>query len=116
MKSDNVVRDKSYAFSLHMLKVYRTWAKDSSLRPIYTQVLRSSTSIGANVEEAIGAQSRADFRHKISIAYKEARETEYWLRLLTDAKCVQEADSLQLLDECTELVRILGSIKKSTCN
>jgi len=116
MKSDNVVRDKSYAFSLHILQVYRTWAKDLSLRPIYTQVLRSSTSIGANVEESIGAQSRADFRHKISIAYKEARETEYWLRLLIDAKYIEDADSLQLLDECSELVRILGSIKKSTFN
>lgn len=113
MKSNNVVREKSYAFSLHLLQVYKVWVQNSSVRSIYTQLLRSGTSIGANVEEAIGAESRADFRHKISIAYKEARETEYWLRLLIDAQYIDDVDSLRLQDECSELLRILGSIKKN---
>lgn len=113
MKSNNVVREKSYAFAIHLLQVCKqTVRNDVSVRVVYTQVVRSGTSIGALIEEAIGAESRADFRHKISIAYKEARETEYWLRLMCDTKYLIEEEALQLLEECHELVRILGSIKK----
>ena len=77
------------------------------------QILRSGTSIGANVEEAIGGQSRKDFASKLGIAYKEARETKFWLRLLTDTKLITPAVSSSMLNDCEELLRILGSILKT---
>jgi four helix bundle protein len=74
-------------------------------------VLRSGTSIGANVEEAIGGQSEKDFGAKIGIAYKEARETHYWLRLLRDGGYVESRRTEELLADSEELVKILGSIQ-----
>ncbi len=68
------------------------------------------TSIGANVEEAIGAQSKKDFQHKLSIAYKEARETHYWIRLLRDSEFIGLDQATSLLDDCDELLKISGSI------
>ncbi|MEQ9403656.1 MAG: four helix bundle protein [Cyclobacteriaceae bacterium] len=76
-------------------------------------MLRSGTSIGANIEEAIGGQSKRDFLHKISISYKEARETKFWLRLLRDTNYLDEETSKTYLGDCEELLRILGSIQKS---
>jgi four helix bundle protein len=78
------------------------------------QVLRSGTSIGANVEEAIGGQSRADFLSKIAIAYKEARETEYWLRLLKDTDYLSPKEYASIHADADELCRLLGSIQKTT--
>ncbi len=78
------------------------------------QVLRSGTSIGANVEEANGAQSSKDFLSKITIAYKEARETHYWLRLLRDAGYLDEKSGDSILVDCEELLRLLGRIKITT--
>jgi four helix bundle protein len=76
------------------------------------QILRSGTSIGANIEEAIGAQSNKDFLSKLSIAYKEARETHYWLRLLHDSDMLNESEVISILSDCEELLRIIGSIQK----
>ena len=81
---------------------------------IARQILRSGTSIGANVEEAIGAYSRKDFLHKMTIAYKEARETNYWIRLLTDTGYLKETCSRPLLADVDELLKILGSIQITT--
>ncbi len=80
------------------------------------QILRAATSVGANIEEAIGAESKKDFQHKLSIAYKEARETHYWLRLLKDADYLDKDISTNFLAECDELLRILGSILKTIKN
>ena len=80
------------------------------------QLLRSGTSIGANVEEAIGGQSRKDFYAKLTIAYKEARETKYWIRLLTDTSFLEKEDSSSLLNDIEELLRIIGSIQKTIKN
>jgi len=78
------------------------------------QLLRSGTSIGANVEEGQAAQSRADFLSKLSIACKEARETHYWLRLLAAAEVVDEARLAELLDEADQIIAILTTITKNT--
>ncbi|MDG5817082.1 four helix bundle protein [Chitinispirillales bacterium ANBcel5] len=78
------------------------------------QILKSGTSIGANVEEAIGGQSRQDFFAKITIAYKEARETKYWLRLLKEGNLLQPNIADSLLNDCDELLRILTAIQKTT--
>ncbi len=83
---ENVVRDKSYAFAIRIVKLYQHLSTKKKEFVLSKQILRCGTSIGANVEEALGGQSRADFVSKMSIAYKEARETCYWLRLLKDTE------------------------------
>ena len=80
------------------------------------QLLRAGTSIGANIEEAIGGQSRKDFFAKLTIAYKEARETKYWIRLLTDTNYLDKETSRILLQDIEELLRIIGSIQKTIRN
>ena len=81
MKKDNVIAEKSYQFAVRMIRLYQFLKKDNEF-VISKQILRCGTSIGANVEEALGAQSDKDFFAKLSIAYKEARETRDWIRLL----------------------------------
>jgi len=113
MKEGNVVQVKSYAFSLHVVRLFQNKSEEKKNRNIFDQLFRSGTSIGANVEEAIGAQSRRDFYAKLNIAYKEARETHFWLRLLKDSGYLEQNIAQILLDECTELLRIIGSILKT---
>ena len=84
MKNDNVIQIKSYAFAVKIIKIYQFLANDKKEFVLSKQLLRSGTSIGANIEEAIGGQSSKDFYAKLTIAYKEARETHYWIRLLRD--------------------------------
>ncbi len=81
----NVLRDKSYSFALRIIKAYQYLCNDKKEFVLSKQLLRAGTSIGANVEEAIGGQSEKDFFSKISISYKESRETHYWIRLLKDS-------------------------------
>jgi four helix bundle protein len=78
--------------------------------------LRSGTSIGANVEEAIGGQSRKDFFAKLTIAYKEARESHYWIRLLKDTEYILKEEFEDLIKDIEELLRIIGSIQKTVRN
>ena len=80
------------------------------------QLLRAGTSVGANIEEAIGGQSEKDFFAKLTIAYKEARETHYWLRLLTDTEFITKEESESLLFDIEELLKIIGSIQKTLRN
>lgn len=113
MKRYNIIQEKSYAFALGILKLVKGLKSSGSERLILNQLVRSGTSIGANVEEAIGAQSDRDFLHKISISYKEARETKYWLRLLEDLGEFNKEIANNQLEKCEELLRILGTIKKN---
>ena len=113
IKKDSV-RDKSYAFALRMIKMYQHLTKDKQEFILSKQVLRSGTSIGANIEEASGAQSNKDFLAKMTIAYKEARETHYWLRLLHDSGYFTENAAISILNDCEELLKMLASIKKTT--
>jgi four helix bundle protein len=110
MKSDNVVQQKSLAFAIKIVNAYKILKNDKEFT-VSKQLLRSGTSIGANVEEVIGAQSKADFISKLSIAYKEARETLYWVKLLmaTDLLSKQTGDSL--IADAEELCRIIGAIQ-----
>ena len=80
------------------------------------QLLRCGTSIGANVEEAIGAQSKKDFFAKLTIAYKEARETHYWTRLLADTDFINSQMKESLIDDVEQLLKIIGSIQKTIRN
>ena len=111
---DNVIREKSYAFAVRIVRLYKHISASKKEFILTKQVLRSGTSIGANVEEAIGAQSRADFVSKMSVAYKEARETIYWLRLLKDTDYLTETEFESIHADAEELCRIIGAIQKST--
>lgn len=110
---ENIIQKKSYDFALNIIELYRKLVKGNEYI-LSKQILRSGTSIGANVEEAQAGQSRADFVSNISIASKEARETSYWLRLLQDSKTLEEADVKSLLSESDAIIKILTSIVKST--
>ena len=85
MKTNNPALDKSYEFALTVVKLCYSIQNDKKEFILSKQLLRSATSIGANMEEAIGGQSNKDFLHKVSIAYKEARESHYWIRLIGDS-------------------------------
>ena len=113
MKKDNLIQDKSYAFALRIIKLYRYLCDEKKEFVISKQIVRSGTSIGANIEEAIGGQSDRDFISKLSIAYKEARETHYWLRLLRDSNILEEQHTSSIINECDELLKISGSIIKT---
>lgn len=109
---DNLIQQKSYEFALQIISLYRKLYKANEF-VLSKQLLRSGTSIGANVEEAQAAQSKADFIAKMSIASKEARETHYWLRLLNDSGISEHADLEMLLTEVSSIINILTSIVKS---
>ena len=110
---DNLVREKSYAFALAVIKLYQALTARKEF-VLSKQLLRSATSIGANIEEASAGQSRADFLSKMSIASKEARESNYWLRLLRDSEIASDEEIQPLLSESESLIRILTSIVKTT--
>jgi four helix bundle protein len=112
---ENLVREKSYVFALQIIKLYRELLKDNEY-VLSKQLLRSGTSIGANVEEGLAGQSRADFLSKMSIASKEARETHYWLRLLRDSRIVASTQIMPVLAESESLINILSSIVKTTAS
>jgi len=116
MKEQNIILEKSYNFGLRIVKLYIHLRKQKVERELLLQLLRSGTSIGANIEEAEGAQSKSDFIHKVSISYKEARETSYWLRLLTDTELLETKLSESFLKDIEELKKILASILKTSKN
>ncbi len=116
MKSDNAVQIKSYDFALRIIKAYKYLSQEKKEFVLSKQLLRSGTSIGANIEESIGGQSKADFFAKINIAYKEARESKYWIRLLRDSDYLIIEQSSDLLKDVEELLKIIGSIQKTVRN
>ncbi len=110
---ENVVQEKSYAFALRIVNLYKWLCKEKNEYVLSKQIVRCGTSIGANVEEAIGGFSGKDFSSKIAIAYKEARETHYWLRLLHDSNYIDENAFESLMPDCDELLKIIGAIGKT---
>ena len=108
----SIIQTKSFMFALQIIALYKVLQGQREF-VISRQLLRSGTSIGANVEEASAAQSRADFLSKMSIASKEARETRYWLLLLEESKLTPVSVKTEL-ESVEELIRILTSIVKST--
>ena len=110
--AESIVRQKSYDFALQIVKLC-IQLRDSKHFEISGQLLRSGTSIGANVEEALAGQSRKDFFAKMSIASKEARESNYWLRLLKDSGISNTKEVQELLEKSDALIKILTSIVKT---
>ena len=109
--AEGIVKKKSFEFALMVIEVYKQLQSEGEY-VISKQLLRSGTSIGANVEEATAGQSRRDFYAKMAIAAKEARETKYWLRLLQESS-LTKIDVNQLLDRVEELIRLLTAIVKT---
>jgi four helix bundle protein len=110
----NVLKEKSYAFALRVVKLFQFLATDKKEYVLSRQILRSGTSIGANVEEAYQRESKADFIHKLAIANKEAFETHYWLRLLRDSSILTTKQAESLMGECDELqCMLVAAIKTS---
>jgi len=108
--AESIVATKSYSFALRVIKLYKHLTQEQRKFVLAKQVLRSGTSIGANVEEALGGQCKTDFRHKLSIALKKARETSYWLRLLKDSDFIKPDAFNSIHRECDGLIKILRSI------
>ncbi len=116
MKSENVIVDKSKAFALRIIKLYKYLLSEKKEYVLSKQILRSGTSIGANVKEAIRGQSKADFYAKMNIALKEASETEYWLELLGESGYIEKKHFDSMNSDCQELISILVAITKTQKN
>lgn len=111
---DNLVKVKSFDFALRIIKLYKYLSTEKKEFVLSKQILRCGTSIGANVEEAIGAISKKDFMNKMYIAHKESRETSYWINLLRDSNYIDNKSSVSLLKDCDELIKITGKIISTT--
>lgn len=110
MQNPNLIQQKTYAFAKQIVLTYINLRKEKKEFALSTQLVKSGTSIGANVEEAIGGQTKKDFIAKMNIAFKEARETKYWIRLLSDVSLLNQKDSEQLLEEINSICNILARI------
>lgn len=110
---ENIVKDKSYAFALRIIKLYQFLTNEKNEFVMSKQILRSGTSVGANLREAEHAQSRKDFLNKINIALKEANETDYWLDLLSDSNYIDKTAYQSVKKDTTELLKLLISIVKT---
>ncbi len=113
---ENILKDKSYKFALRIISLYKFLVEKKKEFVLSKQTLRSGTSIGANITEGNQAQSRADFIHKLSIAHKEAFETEYWLCLLRDSEYITKKQAESLIIDCNELQKILTASIKTAKN
>lgn len=114
MKEQNVIVDKSKTFAVRIIRLYQYLGSEKKEYVLSKQLLRSGTSIGANVKEAIRGQSKADFAAKMNIALKEASETEYWLELLHETEYISSEQFKSINNDCTELLRLLTSIVKTS--
>jgi four helix bundle protein len=110
----SIIQQKTYDFASRIVKAYKFLAQEQQEYILSKQLLRSGTSIGANVEEALAASSTADFVHKLNIAAKEARETSYWLRLLRDNDYLPSAAFDSIHAHNAEIMKILSSIILTT--
>ncbi len=113
MKTDNLIVGKSKAFALRIIKLFKYLRGEKNEYILSKQLLRSGTSIGANVREATRAQSKADFNAKIAIALKEAEETAYWLELLFEGEYLEKEAFASIYSDCNEVCKILMSISKT---
>ena len=113
MKADNIIGEKSLDFAIRIVRLYKHICETNDEYVLSKQLLKSGTSIGANVREAIGGQSKEDFIAKMHIALKEAYETEYWLELLYHTDYLTEKAYESIFNDCRELTNILASILKT---
>ncbi|MCR4958607.1 MAG: four helix bundle protein [Prevotella sp.] len=113
-KEDNVIAAKSYAFAVRCVRLYKYLCEEKHDYIIGKQLLRSGTSIGANVKEAIRSYSKNEFSMKMGISLKEASETEFWIELLRDTGYIEKEHATSMLTDCTELIKLLMTIIKTS--
>ncbi len=113
-KRENIVKEKSFAFAVRVVNLYKFLIKDKKEFVLSKQLLRSGTSIGAMVREAIHAESKADFIHKLAIAQKECNESMYWLELLNRTDYFKDVQYENIIIDATELIKLITSIIKTT--
>ena len=111
---DSVLKKKSFEFAIRIVNLYKLLASDRKEFVLSKQLLRSGTSIGANVREGLNAQSKADFIHKLSISQKECDESLYWLELLKETNYITESEFFSMNTDATELLKIIRSIILTT--
>lgn len=114
MKTSNLIEEKTFNLALRIIKLYKYLVQEKKEYIISKQIMRSGTSIGANVAEALEAQSKKDFIAKMSISLKEANETKYWLRLLIASEYIDDKSGNNLKNETIEIIKILTAILKSS--
>ena len=114
MKADNQVLNDSKVFALRIIRLYNYLKEEKQVYVLSKQVLRSGTSIGANIRESVNAQSRMDFINKLNIALKEANETEYWLELLHESDYLDEMQFESIYNDCGKIAATLTKIIKTT--
>ena len=114
MKADNQVLNDSKAFALRIIRLYNYLKEEKQVYVLSKQVLKSGTSIGANIRESVNAQSRMDFINKLNIALKEANETEYWLELLHESDYLDETQFESINNDCGKIAATLTKIIKTT--
>jgi len=114
IKGKNVVADKSFGFAVRAVKLYRYLCDEKREYVLSKQLLRSGTSIGANVREALQGQSKRDFISKMNIALKEANESLYWIELLEASNIPDKSQSQSIWSDCNEIVSLLVSIVKTS--
>ena len=110
---DNVIKDKSFTFALRIVKLYKHLTNEKKEYVLSKQLLRSGTSVGAMVREAEHAESKADFIHKLSIALKEANESEYWIELLHQSDYIDGKGFQSISCDLKEILKLLTSIIKT---
>lgn len=113
MSKDNVIVEKSKAFALRIIKLYKYLKDQQNEYVMSKQLLRCGTSIGANIKEAMRGQSKADFYSKLNISLKEASEAEYWLELLYESDFITKAQFESIYVDCQEIIKLLVSITKT---
>lgn len=111
---ENVIKSKSFAFALRIVKLYKYLSTTHNEYVLSKQLLRSGTAIGALVRESEHAESKADFIHKLSIALKETNETDYWLELLSQSKYINEIEYDSIKADTEEVIKLLVSIIKTS--
>lgn len=112
---ESIIAEKSYRFAVRAVKLHLyICRKEKYVYSMSSQLLKSATSIGANIEEALGGHTRKDFSAKMSIAYKESREARYWIRLLIECGIIEIKMAVSLMKDIDEITRILASIVKSS--
>jgi len=114
LRRDNPLASKSFAFAVRIVKLYKYLCDEKKEYVLSKQLLRSGTSIGANISESQDAQSANDFISKLSIALKEARESKYWIELLKETNILTNKEANNILDDLIEVIKLLVSIIKST--
>jgi len=111
---ENIVRTKSFAFAVRIVKLYQYLCEEKKEFVLSKQLLRSGTSVGAMVREAEHAESKSDFKHKMAIAQKETNETLYWLELLKETKYLTNEQFESIYSDAVEIIKLITAIIKST--